>query len=66
MQPSFKLLMLVGMGGWLGTMARYLVVVNAAKFSTGFPMGTLMVNIIGGGVIAVVAGLAEKTTLISS
>lgn len=65
MQPSFSLLMLVGMGGWLGTMARYLVVVNVSRGSISFPFGTLMVNLIGCFIIALVAGFAEKTTLIS-
>ncbi len=65
MQPSFSLLMLVGMGGWLGTMARYLVVVNVGRGSISFPVGTLVVNLIGCFIIALVAGVAEKTTLIS-
>ncbi len=49
----------------LGSMTRYWVTVNVAQSSPGFPIGTLTVNIIGCFIIAVVAMLAEKTTLIS-
>lgn len=65
MQPSLNLLILVGIGGMLGSMSRYWTTVNFGKISTGFPLGTLTVNLIGCFVIAVVATLAEKTTLIS-
>lgn len=49
----------------IGSIARYWTTVNFGKISTGFPLGTLTVNLIGCFVIAVVATLAEKTTLIS-
>lgn len=65
MQPSLHLFILVGLGGMLGSMARYWVTINLAQSSPGFPIGTLTVNIIGCFIIAVVAMLAEKTTLIS-
>lgn len=65
MQPSLNLLILVGIGGMLGSMVRYWTTVNFGKISTGFPLGTLTVNLIGCFVIAIVATLAEKTTLIS-
>jgi fluoride exporter len=65
MQPSLYLFTLVGLGGMLGSMARYWVTINVAQSSPGFPVGTLIVNIVGCFVIAVVAMLAEKTTLIS-
>jgi CrcB protein len=65
MQPSLYLFILVGFGGMLGSMARYWVTINLAPSSPGFPIGTLTVNIVGCFIIAVVAMLAEKTTLIS-
>lgn len=65
MQPNFLYFSLVGMGGLVGSVARYWVTVNLARFSTGFPLGTLSVNIIGCFIIAIVATLAEKTTVIS-
>jgi CrcB protein len=65
MQPSLNFLILVGIGGMIGSIARYWTTVNFGKISTGFPLGTLTVNLIGCFVIAVVATLAEKTTLIS-
>ena len=49
-------LLLVGLGGALGAMARYLTVVGAARlFGTGFPVGTLAVNVLGSFLIGVLA-----------
>ena len=47
--------LLVGMGGALGSMARYWV--GTAFNTAGFPWGTLAVNIVGSAVIGVLAGL---------
>jgi len=55
-------LLLVGLGGAFGSIARYLVsgwVQTAAKNAT-FPFGTLTVNLIGCLVIGVLAQLAES------
>jgi CrcB protein len=59
--------LLVGIGGFMGSVARYgvAIVLRTASTSSGFPLGTLVVNILGCFIIAVVATLAEKTTLIS-
>ncbi len=41
-------LLLVGAGGFVGSIARYLISTNLMKMSTsGFPIGTLMVNVVG-------------------
>lgn len=41
-------LLLVAGGGALGSVARYLVAVGAGRtFGTGFPAGTLIVNVVG-------------------
>ena len=49
-------LLLVGLGGALGAMARYLTVVGAARlFGPGFPAGTLAVNVLGSFLIGVLA-----------
>jgi CrcB protein len=59
-------LLLVGFAGALGTMARYLVGLWAGRaLGTGFPFGTLAVNVVGCFLIAFVAELATSTTLIS-
>jgi CrcB protein len=41
-------LLLVGIGGFLGSIARYLVgLVVTARFGTGWPLGTFLINISG-------------------
>lgn len=54
-------ILLVGVGGFLGSIARYLahLFVKAYVAST-FPLSTLLVNICGCFVIGVLAGVAEK------
>ena len=52
-----KMLMLVGVGGGLGAMLRFLTVNQAARlFGAGFPVGTLTVNVVGSFLIGIVAG----------
>ena len=61
-----KQLLLVGFGGFIGSIARFLVSklnVYWAFFS--IPMGTLTVNIVGSLIIGVLNGLATKSDLIS-
>ena len=61
-----KQLLLVGFGGFIGSIARFLVSklnVYWAFFS--IPMGTLTVNIVGSLIIGVLTGLATKSDLIS-
>ena len=50
----------VGIGGLVGCIARYLIVTLAANyFTTGVPLGTLLVNILGCFLIGAGVGLAE-------
>ncbi len=57
MQP----LLLVCMGGALGSGARYLVSTWAARtFGTDFPRGTLLVNLLGSFVLALLLGLPAR------
>lgn len=59
-------LVLVGVGGALGSGARFLVATWAAElFGPGLPRGTILVNVTGSFLIAVVVGLATRTTAIS-
>ncbi|MGH7296526.1 MAG: fluoride efflux transporter FluC, partial [Polyangiaceae bacterium] len=58
--------LLVGLAGALGTLLRYVVGVWAGKaLGTGFPYGTLIVNVAGCFFIALVSQLALSTTSIS-
>jgi CrcB protein len=51
-------LLLVALGGAAGSVLRHLVSVLAlAQLGTGFPWGTLAVNVVGSGLIGVAAGL---------
>jgi len=49
-------LFLVGLGGALGAIGRYLTVLGAVRlFGTGFPLGTLAVNVLGSFLIGALA-----------
>ena len=57
--------LLIGLAGALGTLARYGVGVWAGKtLGSGFPYGTLVVNVVGCFLIALVSELALSTNLI--
>ena len=59
-------LLLIGFAGALGTVARYQVGLWAGRtLGTGFPYGTLAVNVVGCFLIALIAEIAVTTTLIS-
>jgi len=58
--------LLIGLAGALGTIARYLVGLGArAAFGAAFPYGTLIVNVAGCFLIALVSQLAISTDLVS-
>jgi CrcB protein len=57
---------LIGLAGALGTLSRYFIGLWAGRaLGTGFPYGTLIVNVVGCFLIALVAQLALTTTAIS-
>ncbi|HZU83132.1 MAG TPA: CrcB family protein [Polyangiaceae bacterium] len=57
---------LIGVAGALGTLTRYFVGLWAGRaLGTGFPYGTLIVNVTGCFLIAAIAHVALATTLIS-
>ncbi len=61
-----KTILIIGTGGFLGSVSRYLV----AKFVQGhalssFPWGTFLVNVLGCLLIGLFYGLAEKGTILS-
>lgn len=61
-------LLLIGTGGFLGSILRYLISgsVQAASQSIAFPYGTLAVNIIGCFFIGFLSELADSRSLFSS
>ncbi|HKJ78425.1 MAG TPA: fluoride efflux transporter CrcB [Prolixibacteraceae bacterium] len=62
-----RTILLVGTGGFIGSVMRYLVQVLVEKGMSGtFPLGTLIANIAGSFIIGVVFALAEKGNLMSA
>ncbi len=60
-----RLVVLIALGGALGTLSRYGIGVWAARtLGTAFPYGTFVVNVVGCFLIALVMHLATTTTLI--
>lgn len=61
-----RVIFLVGLGGCIGSIARYLTTVYFTKhFSSDFPLGTFAVNIIGCILIGVIYGISEKYNWLS-
>lgn len=57
--------LLIGMGGFLGANARYLVGLwIAQRFGTGFPLGTLVINVTGSLVIGFFMGLISDRFIV--
>jgi CrcB protein len=56
----------VGVGGFIGASMRYLITMYSSKLiNSNFPLGTLMVNVIGGFLIGLIMELSSSTELIS-
>ena len=60
----FKIL-LVGLGGFCGAVARYLVSGFMLKVSAAFPWGTLVVNVLGSFLLGFLMALVTETLAIS-
>lgn len=62
-----RTILLVGTGGFIGSVMRYLVQVFMEKgMSSTFPWGTFMANIAGSFIIGIVFALAQKGNLLSA
>jgi len=62
-----RTILLIGTGGFIGSVMRYLVQVFVEKGLSGtFPWGTFVANITGSLIIGIVYGLAEEGDLLSS
>lgn len=61
-----KVLLIVGTGGFLGSVSRYLVSLVVQKnIDSSFPLGTMLVNIIGSFIIGVIYALSEQSEVLS-
>ena len=58
-------ILLVGVGGFLGSVARYLVAATLAGYQLSFPYATLGVNIAGCFLIGVIFALSDRGQLLS-
>lgn len=62
-----KELLLIGLGGFIGSIGRYWVSkLNLSWHLLEIPMGTLTVNIVGSFIIGFLVGISAKSDLISS
>lgn len=62
-----RLMLLVGTGGFLGTISRFLTSrYFTAYFPSWFPYGTFVVNIVGCFLIGLVYGISEKGNFLST
>ena len=65
MQERYAAFLLVGAGGFAGAVARYLVALALPFIGTGFPFGTLSVNIAGCLLIGFISELSIASSLVS-
>lgn len=56
----------VGVGGMLGSIARYLLSLIPLKASNGFPVMTLLINVLGSLLIGLIVAWTEKTGTLSA
>lgn len=52
--------LMVGIGGFIGTVCRYLIGLLPIKTNSGFPVKTLLINIVGSFFISLITALAVK------
>jgi len=56
-----KQMLLIGLGGFLGSISRYGVHVLSQKWVSNFPIGTLLVNLVGSLLIGFLIGFSIKS-----
>lgn len=63
----FKYALLIGFGGFLGSIARFFVSkINTVPALFFLPFGTLIVNIAGSFILGLLAGIADKTLILTT
>lgn len=61
-----KTLLIVGIGGGIGSILRFLTQKGAERFfDSSFPYGTFMVNVLGSFIIGIVYALSERGSLLT-
>jgi len=63
---NWKLALIVGLGGFIGSIGRYGVDTITKRLITDFPSGTLFVNIVGSFLIGILFAYVEKGILINA
>jgi fluoride exporter len=62
-----KILFIIGTGGFIGSVSRYLLSQFFQKaFETTFPIGTMIVNILGSFLIGIVYALSEQSDILTA
>ncbi len=62
-----RILLIIGTGGFLGSISRYLTSrLVQHYFLSSFPLGTFLVNITGCFLIGMIYGMSERSSLMSS
>lgn len=61
-KQMLKNIILVGIGGLAGSIARYLIVLLFAGYSGKFPLATWIVNIVGSFLIGTIYAISEQTS----
>jgi len=62
-----KNVLLIGFGGFIGSIARYFVsMLNLSVTFLPIPFGTLLVNVTGSFIIGFLAGIADKSMLLTT
>lgn len=57
----------VGIGGFIGAVLRYLITIQSSEMiNSSFPLGTLIVNVVGGFLIGMIVELSISTDMISA
>lgn len=64
MKPTVMSVLLVGTGGFAGSVCRYLLMQAGSRMGADFPVGTLAANAIGCLIVGVLAELAVATRLL--
>ena len=63
----FKQILLVGMGGFAGSVARYyLSRINLLAGFLAIPLGTLLVNVSGSFIIGFLVGISDKSAILTA